>query len=64
MYIFDNITHTMRDCINSWGIIENDSFIYTAFENIKEHDFVINSKAYKLPAVIGEITLKINSLQC
>ena len=62
MYAFDSVTNTMRDCINGWNIIEDSPEIYIAFQNIKEHDFVINSKAYKLPASIGEITLKINSL--
>ena len=62
IYIFDNITNTLRDCVNSWGVVEEAPEIYAAFENIKEHDFVINSKAYKLPSVIGEITLKIQTL--
>ena len=62
IYVYDNITNTMRDCINSWNIIEDDSQIYKAFESVKEHDFVINSKAYKLPPVISDITLKIDSL--
>ena len=62
IYVYDNITNTMRDCLDSWCIIENDENLYKAFENIKEHDFIINSKAYKLPATIGDITLKINSL--
>ncbi len=62
LYVFDNVTSTMRDCADSWNVIEDSSEIYSAFENIKEHDFVINSKAYKLPPSIGEISLKINSL--
>lgn len=62
IYAFDNVTNTMRDCINGWNIIEDAPEIYMAYQNIREHDFVINSKAYKLPASIGEITLKINSL--
>ena len=61
-YVFDSITNTMRDCVNSWCIVEDESDIYQCFENIKEYDFVINSKAYKLPAVISDITLKIESL--
>ena len=61
-YIFDNVTNTMRDCVNSWSIVEDESEIYKNFEKIKEHDFVINLKAYKLPAVISDITLKIESL--
>ena len=62
IYAFDNITNTMRDCINDWNIIEDSPEVYLAYENIKEHDFVINSKAYKLPTVISDITLKIDSL--
>ena len=62
LYIFDSVTNTMRDCINSWSIIDDSSDIYKSFETIKGYDFVINSKAYKLPNVISDITLKINSL--
>ena len=62
VFVFDNVTSTMRDCADSWSVIEDDSEIYSAFENIKEHDFVINSKAYKLPPSIGEVTLKVSSL--
>ena len=61
-YVYDNVTNTMRDCVNSWSIIEDNSSVYTAFERIKEHDFVINTKAYKLPPAISDITLKITSL--
>ena len=62
VFVFDNVTSTMRDCADSWKVIEDDSEIYSAFENIKEHDFVINAKAYKLPPSIGEVTLKVSSL--
>ena len=62
VFVFDDVTSTMRDCAESWKVIEDDSEIYSAFENIKEHDFVINSKAYKLPPSIGEVTLKVSSL--
>ncbi len=62
VFVFDNVTSTMRDCADGWKVIEDDSEIYSAFENIKEHDFVINSKAYKLPPSIGEVTLKVSSL--
>ena len=62
IYVFDNTTNTLRNCINNWSVVEEAPEIYTAFGNIKEHDFVINSKAYKLPPVIGDITLKIQSL--
>ena len=62
VFVFDDVTSTMRDCADSWKVIEDDSEIYSAFENIKEHDFVINSKAYKLPPSIGEVTLKVSSL--
>jgi len=62
LYVYDHITSTMRDCLDSWCIIEEDENLYKAFEDIKEHDFIINSKAYKLPATMSDITLKINSL--
>ena len=62
VFVFDDVTSTMRDCAESWKVIEDDSEIYSAFENIKEHDFVINSKAYKLPPSIGDVTLKVSSL--
>ena len=62
IYVYDSITNTMRDCINSWSIVEDGSDVYKYFINIKDNDFVINSKAYKLPAVISDITLKISSL--
>ena len=62
VFVFDDVTSTMRDCADSWKVIEDDSEIYSAFENIKEHDFVINSKAYKLPPSIGEVTLKVSPL--
>lgn len=62
VFVFDDVTSTMRDCADCWKVIEDDSEIYSAFENIKEHDFVINSKAYKLPPSIGEVTLKVSSL--
>lgn len=62
IYVFDSTTNTLRDCINGWSVIEDAPDIYAAFEGIKEHDFVINSKAYKLPSAIGEITLKLQSI--
>ena len=62
VYIFDSVTNTLRDCINSWSIVEENNNIYKDFENIKGYDFVINSKAYKLPPVMSEITFKINSI--
>ena len=62
LYVYDSVTNTMRNCLENWCIIEDSSDVYKAFESIKGNDFVINSKAYKLPSVIGDITLKINSL--
>ena len=62
IYIFDNVTSTIRDCVDNWRILEEDSEIYSLFEKIKGYDFVINSKAYKLPPVVSDITLKISSL--
>ena len=62
LYVYDNVTNTMCDCVDSWSIVEDNSDIYELYESLKGQDFVINSKAYKLPAVISDITLKINSL--
>ena len=50
-YVFDNVTNTMRDCVNSWCIVEDESDIYKCVEKIREYDFVINSKAYKLKKI-------------
>ena len=62
IYVYDNITNTLRDCVNSWCVIENQPNLYKAFDELNEFDFVINSKAYKLPQVISDIKLKIESL--
>ena len=63
LYVYDITSNTLRNCIQNWSVIDDsEEEIYKAYEEIQEHDFVINSKAYKLPAVISEITLKINSL--
>lgn len=62
LYVYDNVTNTMRNCVEDWCIVEDSSDLYRAYENIKNYDFVINEKAYKLPVVISDITLKINSL--
>lgn len=62
LYVYDSVTNTIRDSINGWAIIENSPEIYEAYKNIQGHDFVINQKAYKLPAVIGDITFKIDSI--
>ena len=62
IYVYDNITNTLRDCVNSWCVIENQPNLYKAFDELNEFDFVINSKAYKLPQVISYIKLKIESL--
>ena len=61
-YIYDNVTGTLRDCVNNWIIIDNCPDLYDAYRNIKEHDFVINKKAYKLPSVVSNIVIKIDSL--
>ncbi len=62
VYVYDSVTNTMRDCLNTWCILNDDSIIYTAFNNIKGHDFVINSKAYKLPTIVSDITFSLDSL--
>ena len=62
IYVFDNITNTMRNCVENWNIIPDNSYAYQAFANIKGEDFIINSKAYKIPAHVGDISFKIQSL--
>lgn len=63
IYVYDNITNTIRDCVNNWVILEDSSDIYSAYENIKNNDFVINSKGYKLPATMSSgVVIKISSL--
>ncbi len=61
-YVWDSITSTLRDCGNNWAIIEETDGLYNNYENIKESDFIINSKTYKLPPVVSDITLKLSSL--
>lgn len=62
IYVFDNVTNTMRSCAEGWNIIPDDSNAYQAFENIKDEDFIINSKAYKIPSHLGDISFKLQSL--
>lgn len=62
IFVFDNVTNTMRDSSDNWSVIPDESEIYKVYENIKNEDFVINSKAYKLPALNGGISFKITSL--
>lgn len=68
IFVFDPNTSTLRDYAQNWCIIDDvmqedaKSGIYKAYENIHGNDFVLNSKAYKLPQTIGEISLKIDSL--
>ena len=61
LYIFDDVTNTLRNCADNWCIIDDKDDAYEAFENLKEHDFVINKKAYKLPPQLGDIKIKITS---
>ena len=62
LYVYDGVSDNFRNCAENWCIIEENQEILGAFNTIAEHDFVINSKAYKLPAVIGDITIKLDSL--
>ena len=62
LYVYDCVSDNFRNCAESWGIIDENQEIYNAFSDITGHDFVINSKAYKLPAVIGDITIKPESI--
>jgi len=62
LYVMDTVTNTFRNCTEEWCIIEDSKVLESAFQSIQENDFVINNKGYKLPAVISDITLKIDSL--
>ena len=62
LFVYDSVTNTIRNCVESWCIIENSPEIEKAYKDIKDFDFVINGKAYKLPPVISDVVLKINSL--
>ncbi len=62
IYVFDNITNTIRNAAEGWSVIPDDSGVYKAFSDIKNEDFIINSRAYKMPAHIGDITFKLESL--
>ncbi len=61
-YIYDSVTNTIRDCADNWSVIPDDSEIYKTYQDIQEEDFVINSKAYKLPSTAGGVNFKIDSL--
>ncbi len=62
IFVYDSVTNTIRDCADSWSIVDDSSPIYKSFEDIKNNDFVINTKAYKLPSMISDLTLKLDSL--
>lgn len=62
LYIYDSVTATIRDCCDNWNIIGEEEQIYKIFNEIETYDFVINSKAYKLPPVMSDMTIKIESL--
>lgn len=62
IYVFDNTTNTIRNCGADWSVVKDESEIYSIFEKIKNEDFIINSKAFKLPSAIGEISFGIQSL--
>lgn len=61
LYVYDNVTNTMRDCQNEWCIVD-DSELENSFKNIENNDFIINSRTYKLPTKIADISIKINDL--
>lgn len=62
LYVYDCVSDTFRNCAENWSIIEERQEIYDAFNDIQGSDFVINSKAYKLPSVIGDISIKLDSI--
>ena len=62
IYVFDSVTNTIRSCDSSWSVIPDDSEVYKAYKEIQGEDFIINSKAYKIPASANGISFKIRSL--
>ena len=68
VYVFDPNTSTLRNYAQNWCVIDEvmqdevKAPIYQAYNDIHGYDFVLNNKAYKLPQLISEITLKIGSL--
>lgn len=68
IYVFDPNTSTLRNYANDWCVIDETldfdrkNSIYQAYEEVHGNDFVINSKAYKLPQTLGEISFKLQSL--
>ena len=64
IYVYDNVTNTIRDCADNWRVIPDDSEIYKAYKDIQGEDFVINSKAYKLPASASGVSFKNRITVC
>lgn len=60
-YVYDYSSNTLRRCQESWCVVEEDSEAYKAFNEIQGHDFIINSKAFKLPSTVSNVEFKINS---
>lgn len=61
-YVYDSVTDTMRNCLQEWCIVNEGDSVYNAYQTVKDHDFVINQKAFNLPNSIGEVNLKLTSL--
>ena len=62
IFVYDTLTDTLRDSENNWSVVDENDSAYKIFEDVKKYDYVINSKGYNLPANVGEINLKIESL--
>ena len=68
IYVFDPNTSTLRNYAQNWCVIDEvmqydlKTSIYNAYDNIHGNDFVLNDKAYKLPQLISDISIKIESL--
>ena len=68
VYVFDPNTSTLRNYAQNWCVIDEvmavdvKEPIYNAYNDIHGNDFVINSKAFKLPHTISDVSFKINSL--
>lgn len=68
IYVFDPNTSTLRNYAQNWCIIDEmlqddiKEKTYQAYESIHGNDFVLNSKAYKLPQTIGGVDIKLETL--
>ena len=57
LYVYDSVTNTMRDCLNSWSIVEDDSDVYKSFGTIKGYDMAIAGNGNEQS---GNVNITIN----